>query len=54
MKKWLDEEYEFRVDVIGYLGESITPEHYCRNGEEVGDSYRCTYGCPVNGEGCGI
>ena len=53
MKKWLDEEYEFTVDVVGYL-QGDTPEHYCRNGEEAGDRYRCTYGCPVNGEGCGI
>lgn len=29
-------------------------EHYCRNGEEPGDKYRCTYGCPVNGAGYGI
>ena len=53
MKKWLDEEYEFRVEVVGFLQGDST-EHYCRNGEEVGDTYHCTYGCPVNGEGCGI
>ena len=53
MKKWLDEEYEFQVEVTGYL-HGDTPERYCRNGEEIGDVYRCTYGCPVNGEGCGI
>ena len=22
-------------------------ERYCRNGEEIGDKYTCTYGCPV-------
>ena len=34
MKKWLDEEYEFEVEVTGYLrGEE--PEGLCRNGEEV-------------------
>lgn len=53
MKKWLDEEYEFEVEVIGFLRGDHT-EHYCRNGEEIGDRYTCTYGCPVNSEGCGI
>ena len=53
MKKWLDEEYEFEVEVIGFLRGDRT-EHYCRNGEEVGDKYTCTYGCPVNADGCGI
>ena len=53
MKKWLEEEYAFEVEVIGYL-RGAHPEHYCRNGEEIGDRYTCTYGCPVNGEGCGI
>lgn len=53
MKKWLDEEYEFEIEVIGFLRGDKT-EHYCRNGEEVGDKYTCTYGCPVNAQGCGI
>lgn len=53
MKKWLDEEYEFEVEVIGFLRGDHT-EHYCRNGEEIGDQYTCTYGCPVNAEGYGI
>ena len=53
MKKWREEEYAFEVEVIGYL-EGGHPERYCRNGEEIGDRYTCTYGCPVNGEGCGI
>ena len=30
------------------------PEGYCRNGEEIGDRYTCTYGCPVNQAGQGI
>ena len=29
-------------------------EGYCRNGEEIGDKYICTYGCPVNAAGQGI
>ena len=53
MKKWLDEEYEFTIEVTGFL-QGDTTEHYCRNGEEVGDRYHCTYGSPVNGQGYGI
>ena len=53
MKKWYDEEYEFTVEVTGYLHGDHT-ERYCRNGEEIGDKYTCTYGCPVNEEGYGI
>lgn len=53
MKKWYDEEYEFEIEVTGYLRGSHT-EHYCRNGEEIGDKYTCTYGCPINEQGQGI
>lgn len=53
MKKWLEEEYEFEIEVIDFLRGEHT-EHYCRNGEEIGDTYTCTYGCPVNAEGYGI
>ena len=42
MKKWYDEEYEFQVEVTGFLRGDHT-ERYCRNGEEVGDRYTCTY-----------
>lgn len=53
MKKWYDEEYEWEIEVIGFpLGEDIG--RYCRNGEEIGDKYTCTYGCPVNDSGQGI
>ena len=47
MKKWYAEEYEFQIEVTGFLRGNST-EHYCRNGEEIGDTYTCTYGCPVN------
>lgn len=47
MKKWYNEEYEFTIDVTGFLRSDHT-ERYCRNGEEIGDTYTCTYGCPVN------
>ena len=53
MKKWFDEEYEFTVEVVGFLRGDHT-ERYCRNGEEIGDQYSCTYGCPVNQDGFGI
>lgn len=53
MKKWYDEEYEFTVEVVGFLRGDHT-ERYCRNGEQIGDRYTCTYGCPVNQDGYGI
>lgn len=53
MKKWYDEEYEFEIEVTGFLRGDHT-ERYCRNGEEIGDKYFCTYGCPVNKNGYGI
>ena len=53
MKKWYAEEYAFEIEVTSFLRGSRT-ERYCRNGEEIGDRYTCTYGCPVNGEGQGI
>ena len=53
MKKWYAEEYEFEIEVTGFLRGDHT-EHYCRNGEEIGDKYSCTHGCPVNGDGQGI
>lgn len=53
MKKWYNEEYEFEIEVKGFLRGDKT-EGYCRNGEEIGDKYKCSYGCPVNSEGQGI
>ena len=53
MKKWYNEEYEFEIEVIGFL-RGDKAERYCRNGEETGGKYRCAYGCPVNSEGQGI
>ena len=53
MKKWYNEEYEWEIEVTGFLRGDHT-EHYCRNGEEIGDKYPCTYGCPVNTDGHGI
>lgn len=53
IKKWYDEEYEFCVEATGFLRGDHT-ERYCRNGEEIGDRYVCTYGCPVNQDGYGI
>ena len=53
MEKWYQEDYTWTVEDIGYL-RGNTPEGYCRNGEEIGDRYTCTYGCPVNQAGQGI
>ena len=53
LKKWYDEEYSFEIEVTGFLRSDHT-ERYCRNGEEIGDKYSCTYGCPVNAQGYGI
>lgn len=52
-EKWYDEEYEFEIEVTGFLRGNKT-ERYCRNVEETGDKYKCTYGCPINSNGCGI
>lgn len=54
MKKWYDEEYEWEIEVIGFNKDNEETERFCRNGEEVGDKYTCTYGCPVNTQGQGI
>ena len=54
MKKWYDEEYEWEIEVIGFNKDNEEIERFCRNGEEIGDKYTCTYGCPVNAQGQGI
>ena len=54
MKKWYSEEYEWEIEVIGFRKEDHETEGFCRNGEEIGDKYTCTYGCPVNAQGQGI
>ena len=33
MKKWYAEEYNFEIEVTGFLRSDHT-ENYCRNGEE--------------------
>lgn len=53
MKKWYDEEYEFEIEVVSVSHDNKT-ENHCRNGDEVGDVYRCTYDCPVNAQGRGF
>lgn len=53
MNKWYDEEYLFEIEVTGFLRGEKT-EGYCRNGEEIGDRYSCSYGCPVGTHGHGI
>lgn len=34
MKKWYNEEYQFEIEVTGFLRGDKT-EGYCRNGEEI-------------------
>lgn len=53
MNKWYNEEYSFTIEVIAVSHDNKT-ENHCRNGDEVGDIYRCTYDCPVNQYGRGI
>ena len=53
MKKWYSEDWTFDIEVVGYT-HSDRPKGYCRNGEEIGDIYRCGYGCPVNQAGDGL
>lgn len=53
MNKWYDEEYGFTIEVTAVSHDNSTVNH-CRNGEEVGDVYKCTYDCPVNAQGRGI
>lgn len=50
MNKWYSEEYSFTIEVTAVSHDDRT-ENHCRNGEEVGDVFRCTYGCPVSSEG---
>ncbi len=53
MNKWYSEDYEFTIEVIGVSADGAT-ENHCRNGDEIGDVYKCTYDCPVNGQGRGF
>lgn len=53
MHKWYDEEYSFTIEVISVSHNNQT-ENHCRNGDEAGDVYRCTYDCPVNQHGRGF
>lgn len=46
MKKRYNEEYEFEIEVIGFL-RGDKAERYCRNGEEIGGKYKFVYGCPL-------
>lgn len=53
MKKWYSEDYEFTIEVVGVSPGGET-ENHCRNGDEIGDVYKCTYDCPVNQFGHGF
>ena len=56
-----DGEYKHAIGLLYGIAFTIKmskkgdhTERYCRNGEEIGDTYTCTYGCPVNKDGYGI
>lgn len=53
MNKWFNEEWAFTIEVIAVSHDNRT-ENHCRNGDEVGDVYRCAYDCPVNQHGHGF
>lgn len=53
MNKWYTEDYEFTIEVIDVAPNGETEGH-CRNGDEVGDVYKCGYDCPVNQRGRGF
>ena len=53
MDKWYKEEYGFKIEVIAVSHDNNTVNH-CRNGEEVGDIFHCTYGCPLSTDGQSI
>ena len=53
MRKCYNIEYEFEIEVVGFLHDDST-EHCCYSGEEIGDRYLCTYGWPVKDNGYGI
>jgi len=41
MKRWLEEEWTFEIEVME--GEAC----HCRMGLETGDRFECTYECPA-------
>lgn len=53
LDKWYNEDCEFTIEVVGVSHDGKT-ENHCRNGDEVGDVYKCGYDCPVNQCGRGF
>ncbi len=53
MNKWYAEEYSFTIQVTAVSHNNCTIGH-CRNGEECGDTFSCTYNCPVDTQGRSI
>ncbi len=47
MKKFISEDVSFIITVADGKKNSAGVID-CRNGHEVGDSYRCAYGCPAD------
>lgn len=46
MKKLFIEDYQFTITVLSIKPDNKT-ENHCRNGHEVGDTFTCQYGGPV-------
>lgn len=46
MKKWLDEDWQFKIEAIQVGQENKAEE--CRVGIEVGDVFECTYETPAD------
>jgi uncharacterized repeat protein (TIGR04076 family) len=45
MKKWYDEDWRFKIEVVSVGKENKAEE--CRLGLEPGDSFECTFGTPA-------
>jgi uncharacterized repeat protein (TIGR04076 family) len=46
MKKWYEEDWRFKIEVV-QVGKENKPEE-CRLGLEPGDTFECTYGTPAD------
>lgn len=55
MKKWYDEEYEWEIEVTGFLRSDHT-ERYCRNGDHgvVAEAKRSGNRCGLDKDYSGI
>ena len=47
MKRWMQEDVSFVLTVVDGK-KNADGRLDCRNGHEIGDVYRCEYGCPAD------